>query len=75
VAKQRKEKLCLPSNATFEKGVTKRRSKRSPKVQRASVHETGEVPVEYIYILVRETPGSHRTKAGKALPDRRSQAG
>jgi pimeloyl-ACP methyl ester carboxylesterase len=26
-------------------------------------------PVEYIYVLIRETPGAHHVKAGKALPD------
>ena len=31
------------------------------------VHETIEVPIEYIYVLIRETPGSHHVKAGEAL--------
>jgi len=34
-----------------------------------AVHETIGAPVEYIYVLIRETPGSHHIKAGKALPD------
>jgi len=34
-----------------------------------AVHETIGAPVEYIYVLIRETPGSHHVKAGKALPD------
>lgn len=34
-----------------------------------AVHETIEAPVEYIYVLIRETPGSHHIKGGKALPD------
>ena len=35
------------------------------------VHETIGAPVEYIYVLIRETPGSHHVKAGQALPDYR----
>lgn len=34
-----------------------------------AVHETIGAPVEYIYVLIRETPGSHHVKAGKSLPD------
>lgn len=37
-----------------------------------AVNETIGAPVEYIYVLIRETPGSHHVKAGKALPDYRS---
>lgn len=33
------------------------------------VHETIEAPIEYIYVLIRETPNSHHVKAGKALPE------
>ena len=33
------------------------------------VHETIEAPIEYIYVLIRETPGSHYVKAEKALPE------
>ena len=33
------------------------------------VHETIGAPIEYIYVLIRETPGAHHVKAGKALPD------
>jgi 4-oxalocrotonate tautomerase family enzyme len=33
------------------------------------VHETIGAPVEYIYVLIRETPGSHHVKGGKALPE------
>jgi 4-oxalocrotonate tautomerase len=32
------------------------------------VHETIEAPIEYIYVLIRETPGSHHAKAGETLP-------
>jgi 4-oxalocrotonate tautomerase family enzyme len=33
------------------------------------VHETIGAPIEYIYVLIRETPGFHHIKAGKHLPD------
>ena len=33
------------------------------------VHETIDAPVEYIYVLIRETPGYHHVKAGVALED------
>lgn len=31
------------------------------------VHETTGSPIEYIYVSIRETPGSHHVKAGEAL--------
>jgi 4-oxalocrotonate tautomerase len=36
-----------------------------------AVHETIGAPVEYIYVLIRETPGSHHVKGGQALPEYR----
>ena len=33
------------------------------------VQETIGAPLEYIYVLIRETPGAHHVKAGKPLPD------
>ena len=33
------------------------------------VHETIEAPVEYIYVLIRETPGFHHVKGGQHLPE------
>jgi 4-oxalocrotonate tautomerase family enzyme len=36
------------------------------------VHETIDAPVEYIYVLIRETPGAHHVKGGKVLPDFRA---
>ena len=33
------------------------------------VHETIGSPVEYIYVLIRETPGAHHVKGGESLPD------
>jgi 4-oxalocrotonate tautomerase family enzyme len=37
------------------------------------VHETIDAPLEYIYVLIRETPGYHHVKAGKPLPEYRPQ--
>ncbi len=52
------------------------REGRSPEQKQAmaeaitrAVHETIGAPIEYIYVLIRETPGSHHVKAGQALPD------
>jgi len=52
------------------------REGRSPEQKRALaeaitrvVHETIDAPLEYIYVLIRETPGSHHVKAGQPLPD------
>ena len=52
------------------------REGRTPEQKRALaeaitrvVHETIDAPIEYIYVLIREMPGSHHVKAGKALPD------
>jgi 4-oxalocrotonate tautomerase family enzyme len=33
------------------------------------VHETIDAPIEYIYVLIRETPGLHHIKGGNHLPD------
>ena len=33
------------------------------------VHQTIDAPLEYIYVLIRETPGLHHIKAGVHLPD------
>ena len=38
------------------------------------VHDTIGAPVEYIYVLIRETPGFHHVKGGKHLPEYRSPA-
>ena len=37
------------------------------------VHETIGAPVEYIYVLIRETPGAHHVKGGHALPEYRTE--
>ena len=33
------------------------------------VHETIDAPIEYIYVLIRETPGLNHVKGGQHLPD------
>lgn len=33
------------------------------------VMETIDAPQEYIYVLIRETPGAHHVKAGEPLPE------
>ena len=33
------------------------------------VHETIDAPIEYIYVLIRETPGFNHVKGGKHLPE------
>ncbi len=33
------------------------------------VHETIDAPLEYIYVLIRETPGFNHIKAGRHLPE------
>ena len=35
------------------------------------VHETIDAPLEYIYVLIRETPGYRHVKAGNPLPEYR----
>jgi 4-oxalocrotonate tautomerase family enzyme len=37
------------------------------------VHETIGAPVEYIYVLIRETPGFHHIKGGEPLPEYRPE--
>lgn len=39
------------------------------------VHETIGAPVEYIYVLIRETPGSHHIKAREVLGDYAPESG
>ena len=38
------------------------------------VHETIDAPMEYIYVLIRETPGSHHFKAGSPLPEYKTES-
>jgi 4-oxalocrotonate tautomerase len=33
------------------------------------VHETIDAPIEYIYVLIRETPGLNHIKGGIHLPE------
>ena len=39
------------------------------------VHEAIASPIEYIYVLIRETPGAHHGKGDEALPDWEPEAG
>jgi 4-oxalocrotonate tautomerase family enzyme len=39
-----------------------------------AVHETIGAPVDYIYVLIRETPGLHHIKGGNHLPEFRPAA-
>ena len=39
------------------------------------VHETIDAPLEYIYVLIRETPGFNHIKAGRHLPEFAAKAG
>ena len=52
------------------------REGRTPEQKRALaeaitrvVHETIDAPLEYIYVLIRETPGYQHLKGGKPLSD------
>lgn len=38
------------------------------------VHETIGSPIEYIYVLIRETPGPHHVKGGEPLPHYKPEA-
>jgi 4-oxalocrotonate tautomerase family enzyme len=40
-----------------------------------AVHETIDAPLEYIYVLIRETPGFNHIKAGHHLPEFSNDAG
>jgi 4-oxalocrotonate tautomerase family enzyme len=39
------------------------------------VHETIGAPLDYIYVLIRETPGLHHIKAGQHLPAYQADTG
>ena len=52
------------------------REGRTPEQKRALaeaitrvVHETIDAPLEYIYVLIRETPAAHHVKGGVPLPE------
>ena len=39
------------------------------KMNQILIHNAMNETIEYIYVLIRETPGAHHVKAGNALPD------
>lgn len=55
----------------IREGRTAEQKQAMAKAITRAVNETIGAPVEYIYVLIRETPGSHHVKAGHALPDYR----
>ncbi|MGD1977083.1 MAG: 2-hydroxymuconate tautomerase [Gammaproteobacteria bacterium] len=53
----------------IREGRTAEQKQKMAEAITRAVHETIGAPVEYIYVLIRETPGAHHVKAGKALPE------
>jgi len=53
----------------IREGRTKEQKLRLAQEITRVVMETINAPREYIYVLIRETPGSHHIKAGEALPE------
>lgn len=53
----------------IREGRSKQQLERLAKEITRVVHETIEAPNEYIYVLIRETPGFNHIKGGKHLPD------
>ncbi len=53
----------------IREGRTPEQKKRLGELITRAVHEAIDAPIEYIYVLIRETPGSHHIKAGQPLPD------
>jgi 4-oxalocrotonate tautomerase family enzyme len=56
-------------------GRTEAQKKRLAEEITRVVYETIDAPIEYIYVLIRETPGEHHVKSGKALPEFKPPAG
>ncbi|MBM3732400.1 MAG: 4-oxalocrotonate tautomerase [Rhodospirillales bacterium] len=59
----------------IREGRTERQKRALAREITRVVHQTIDAPVEYIYVLIRETPGLHHIKAGKHLPDFAAKAG
>jgi 4-oxalocrotonate tautomerase family enzyme len=55
----------------IREGRTEEQTRRLAAEITRVVHETIDAPLEYIYVLIRETPGYHHVKAGKPLPEYR----
>ncbi len=53
----------------IREGRTKEQKEAMAREITRVVHETIGAPVEYIYVLIRETPGSHHVKGGNVLPE------
>lgn len=53
----------------IREGRTARQKRALAREITRAVHETIGAPIEYIYVLIRETPGFNHIKAGKHLPD------
>jgi len=59
----------------IREGRTRAQKRRLAAELTRVVHETIDAPLEYIYVLIRETPGFHHIKQGKHLPDFKPRAG
>jgi 4-oxalocrotonate tautomerase family enzyme len=66
---QRKENLMPVIQCDIREGRTEEEKQAMAEGITRVVHETIGSPVEYVYVLIRETSGSHHIKAGKALPE------
>lgn len=53
----------------IREGRTREQKERMAREITRVVMETIDAPREYIYVLIRETPGSHHIKAGEPLPE------
>jgi 4-oxalocrotonate tautomerase family enzyme len=64
------ERMVMPViQCDIREGRTEEQKQELAKEITRVVHETIGSPVEYIYVLIRETPGAHHVKAGEALED------
>lgn len=55
----------------IREGRTSEQKQRMAEEITRVVHETIGAPIDYIYVLIRETPGTNHIKAGRALPEYR----
>jgi 4-oxalocrotonate tautomerase family enzyme len=53
----------------IREGRTEEQKRRLAQEITRVVQETIDAPLEYIYVLIRETPGAHHVKAGVPLPE------
>jgi 4-oxalocrotonate tautomerase family enzyme len=59
----------------IRQGRTEAQKKRLAEEITRVVHETIDAPMDYIYVLIRETPGTHHVKGGRPLPEFKPPAG